>query len=266
MRRFLQALRLLLPSRRRVLAYWVLATGAALAVAFGLERHGARAGTLWGLPLRFPGATSEAVLRNAYVEMLEHVWTLCTLPTACFLALRPLLRSLQPDFRRFLRFSHGIGAFVESVRILAVLGVVGLLLVPFLVAVLVGVLGDGFDGTALRKELATLCVCTSFVCTLVFGLAALGLPADVSMATGLVVPFLATGIAAFLERSDFEGLFAALPPGLPYSVETPHVRTGAVLVALLLTGRWAWVARRSIRSSRAASPAVEVASAPADRP
>lgn len=240
MKRYAQAVKLLTPPWGWIGGYILATTAVAIAVATGIEIDNDRGSTLWGLQLVFFGGSPQEVAKIAYLEMMYHLWTLVTMPMIGFVFLVPLVRSLRADFQQFLRYSASSPIFIEISRVLVVLGVTAVLLVPFAVSLIAGVGLVGFQLSLLAAGLVRLVVCTLFVCTIVFAFSEMtsieGLPATI----GAVTPFLLTGIATFLERSDFDRLWSVLPPGLPYTVERPHLNTGLWIVGAVFAARLVW--------------------------
>lgn len=250
MTRFGLAVRQLLPALPAVLAYWLVAGCLIAGIAAGLEPQGERAGTLWGLELRFPGHSSTEILCSAYREMLWHVWTLAALPAACFVFLRPLARSFRNDFEEFLRYSRSPRILVESARIAALLLAAFGLALPFAGGLLWGVLGLGLDGPAVLDGLGWSAGCLLCVGGLIYFLNSLRVPTEIAAALGFASLFILSGFWIFLDRGDHHALRDLLPSGLPYTVEvvtSPNLRSGLALsigflaLRLILASRTRWL-------------------------
>jgi len=236
------AIGLLLPSARRMVAYWLVVVAWVLVVSAGLEPTGARSALLWGLELRGFGMSAEEVVERAYLEMMFHVWTLVTLPFACFVAFRPLMRTFRGDFQQFLRYGRRSCLFIEGTRLGALAVTYAGVAAPFAVGGLIGRWRHGLGWVPCFDGVAACAGSILFVAVIVYLVASLRFPTEIASASGLLAPFLLTGISSAFDRADGQSSGSLLPPGLPHSVEShasPSLRAAFVYVGIVVLARLA---------------------------
>lgn len=219
MKRLVVAARKLLPSSSSFINYWLLSGVLIGMVALGLRKTDEQSGTLWGLTLSAtdwdePGS----VIQQAYREMIYHVWTVIALPYVCFFGIQPLVKSFRRDFVQFLRYSHSSRQFVESARILAVVGLVFAVSLPFLAGAALGRLYPGLNWDEALYLIGSCGGTILFIVALIYMLAAVGIRAEIIVAVALVTPFFLTGFREYLRiQHNASPIWHWLPPGLPYT-------------------------------------------------
>lgn len=236
MTRLTRAARQLMPSTRWIITYWVVSLGLLLAITMGLRATGEQSGTLWGLQLRGFGATSDQILGNAFLEMMQHVWTIVALPFTCFVGLKPLCRSFRSDFTQFLRFSRSSRLLAEGGRLAALLSMVMVVSLPFAVVAYCGRLHPGLAWDMVFTGIASCAAATLFVSVMVYLLASAATPPDIAIGTGMAAPFFLTGLSMFFERGKHVFLHTHFPIGLPYSVDSYTDMNLRVTIVLALVG------------------------------
>ncbi len=192
------------------------------------------------------------MLHDAYIEMLRHVWTVVWRPFACVAGPKPLAKSYDGDFERFLRFGSRGRLFIEAARTLALALSLVCFAVPFVIGALWGMARPGLLWPEVKDARASCVGCLVLVSTLVCFFAYCGAGSDLSLALGAVAPFFLAGLSTFGEKIGM--VFARyLPPGLPYSGDTFGTRGLAtclvpagvlVTVQLVASGRTRWVVDR----------------------
>jgi len=212
------------------------------------------------------GASAEKAINNAYLELMRHVWLFVALPFACFVMFRPLARSFTSDFQEFVRFSRSPCIVTEGARLLAVIVVLIVLLAPFVLGSLLGLLRPGIDFAAACNGLCSCAAPLAFVLLFVYLLVSHNVSHEVAVGAGAVSPFFFSGLSHYLDKLDknaaVSALSNALPPGLPYSIDKswdPAIRSalafsvGVIAWRLLLCSktRWLWAnPRRELCSSK----------------
>ena len=249
MTRLIYAVRQFLPSMSSILVYWLVVVSLIVVAAMGLKETGKDTASLWGLPLRGFGGESREILVNAYLEMMYHAWTFITLPFACFIGMKPLVKSFRRDFDQFLRYSRSSRLFIEVSRESAICSIVVGLSLPFVAGVLWGTQHMGVNWHEGLHGLASCGGIILFVCVLIYLLASLGIAAEISLALAFVTPFFLTGLLAYLEKVETSAILRQiLPLGLPYSTYTllssascsfvdPNVRAGIVFALTVIAVR-----------------------------
>ena len=259
MKRLAYAIRLFLPSFRWILVYWIITVLFIAMAGMGLKEKGRDAAVIWGLPLHGFGGEACEILKNAYMEMMYHAWTFVTLPFVCFIGMSPIIKAYRRDFAQFLRYSRSSRLFIEVTRVMAVLAVTGIVSLPFAAGILWGI---SFMGLNWHEALDVLISCGGtilFVCVLIYLLAFLSVPVEITVALAIVIPFFLTGLLAYLERvGSSANLRQMLPPGLPYSVydQLPSnvgsfvntnvqsgivIALGIIVLRLLVVSRTRWL-------------------------